>query len=105
MQQEKPYLESELTLSDLARQLHITSSLLSQIINVGFNKNFNDFVNAYRIEAFKIRLQKSDYQHLTLLGIALECGFNSKATFNRAFKKHTGQSPSEYTNSLYMNIS
>ncbi len=96
MEDEKPYLESELSLGDLARKLKIAPPLLSQVINTGFEKNFNDFVNAYRVEAFKNCIGSEDLKHLTLLGVALECGFNSKATFNRAFKKHTGQSPSEY---------
>ncbi|NUO02826.1 MAG: helix-turn-helix transcriptional regulator [Saprospiraceae bacterium] len=96
MEQEKPYLEPELTLADLARKLKIAPPLLSQVINTAFEKNFNDFINAYRVEDFKMRMQRPEVRHLTLLGIALDCGFNSKATFNRAFRKHTGQSPSEY---------
>ncbi|MFM9950374.1 MAG: helix-turn-helix domain-containing protein [Saprospiraceae bacterium] len=96
MEDEKPYLEPELSLADLARKLKIAPPLLSQVINIAFEKNFNDFINAYRVEAFKNCIGSEDLKHLTLLGVALECGFNSKATFNRAFRKHTGQSPSEY---------
>lgn len=96
MEQEKPHLEPELTLADLSRKLKIAPPLLSQVINTAFEKNFNDFINAYRVEDFKVRMQSPEVRHLSLLGIALDCGFNSKATFNRAFKKHTGQSPSEY---------
>jgi len=96
MESEKPYLEPELSLADLARKLKIAPPLLSQVINTAFEKNFNDFINAYRVEDFKNRLGNADVRHLTLLGVAFDCGFNSKATFNRAFRKHTGQSPSEY---------
>jgi AraC-like DNA-binding protein len=93
---QKPYLNPELTLSELADNLNTNSSLLSQVINSGFEKNFNDFVNQYRVEEFKQKSKSRDFQHLTLLAIAFECGFNSKATFNRAFKKITGQNPSNF---------
>jgi AraC-like DNA-binding protein len=93
---EKPYLNPELTLSELAEKLRTNTSILSQVINAGFNKNFNDFVNEYRVEAFKQKAQSPDFQHLTLLAIAYECGFNSKTTFNRAFKKVTNLMPSEF---------
>ncbi|CCH54348.1 response regulator receiver protein [Fibrisoma limi BUZ 3] len=97
MANEKPYLEPELSLSDLARRMHTNSSVLSQVINVGTSRNFNDFVNEYRVEEFKQQVNNPDNAHLSLLGIALECGFNSKATFNRAFKKFTGVSPKEFS--------
>lgn len=94
--EQKPYLNPELTLSELADNLHTNSSVLSQVINNGFEKNFNDFVNHYRVADFKQKAKSPEYQHLTLLAIAFDCGFNSKATFNRAFKKITGQNPSDF---------
>lgn len=100
MEEEKPYLNPDLNLSDLARDLKLNRAELSQIINSGFQKNFNDFVNAYRVNAFKEKLTEGEHKHLSLLGIAFDCGFNSKATFNRVFKKLTNSSPTEFINSL-----
>jgi AraC-like DNA-binding protein len=100
LQQEKIYEDAELTLTQMARRLKTNSSLLSKIINQGFGQNFNDFINQYRIEAVKEKLKNGEQQRQTLLGIAFDCGFNSKATFNRAFKKVTGQSPKEFLGQL-----
>jgi len=96
MEIDKAYLNPELNLSDLAKLADMTRGQLSETINSGFNKNFNDFVNQYRVEAFKTMLKENKHKQLSLLGIAHECGFNSKATFNRVFKKLTSYSPTEY---------
>ncbi len=90
------YLDAELSLSDLATKLKTNVSVLSAAINQNFGKNFNDFVNEYRVEEVKRQLKDPANVHLSLLGVALECGFNSKSTFNRAFKKFTGKSPKEF---------
>ncbi|MEO1624624.1 MAG: helix-turn-helix transcriptional regulator, partial [Bacteroidota bacterium] len=95
----KLYLNPKLTLSQMAADLSINSNLLSQLINTVFGKNFNQFVNDYRIEEFKKEARKPDNRHLSLLAIAMNCGFNSKATFNRVFKNASGLSPKEYLNS------
>ncbi len=92
---QKPYLDPELTLSDLADKLKTNTSVLSQVINLVFEKNFNDFVNQYRVNDFISKIATPQYSHLTLLAIAFECGFNSKSTFNRAVKKATNKMPSE----------
>ncbi|MFT5890843.1 MAG: AraC-like DNA-binding protein [Dokdonia sp.] len=97
---EKPYLDPDLNLSTLSRKLKMSRSQLSEVINEGFGKNFNDFVNSYRVEAVKQMLQDGKQKQLSLLGIAYECGFNSKATFNRVFKKIAHTSPTEFLNSL-----
>ncbi len=96
MESEKIYEDPELSLTQVAKQLKTNPSLLSKIINQGFQLNFNDFINNYRITAVKEKLQAGEQKKQTLLGIAYDCGFNSKATFNRAFKKATGASPKEW---------
>ncbi len=100
MEREKPYLNPDLNLSELAKQANVTRGQLSEIINSGFQMNFNDFVNSYRVNAFKGMLKEGKHKQLSLLGIAYECGFNSKATFNRVFKKLTNFSPTQYLQSL-----
>ena len=100
MNTEKPYLNPDLNLSDLSKSLNLTRAELSKIINAGFGKNFNDFINEYRVNTFKAKLKSGEHQQLSLLGIAYDCGFNSKATFNRVFKKITQSSPTEFLNTL-----
>lgn len=101
MRDERPYLEPTITLTDLTRMVGVNSNVLSHAINQGFDKNFNDFINEYRINEVKSKLRDAD--DATLLGIAFDSGFNSKATFNRAFKKFTGVSPKEYQENLLAN--
>jgi len=97
---EKPYLNPDLNLVELAKELNMNRAELSEVINDGFGKNFNDFVNSYRIEAVKQMFSENRQKELSLLGIAFDCGFNSKATFNRVFKKLTSPSPSEYLKTI-----
>ena len=92
----KSYLNPNLTLSQLAAEIGISSHLLSQVINEQFNLNFFDFVNQYRVEEFKQRIVNPNYENYSLLGIAFDCGFNSKSAFNRIFKKVTSLTPSQY---------
>ena len=92
----KMFQDPELTLTDLATELGTNASLLSKIINRSFGMNFNDFINLYRVESVKEKLADPANTHLTIMSLAYDAGFNSKATFNRAFKKHTGANPSEY---------
>ncbi len=98
METEKPFLNEDLSLSILAEQSQISQSHLSQIINQHFQRNFYDFVNQYRVEEAKKKLSSPEFDHLSILGIAFECGFKSKSSFNRYFKKYTGSSPSEFKN-------
>lgn len=94
------YKKSTLTLLDVAKKLNTTSKMISTVVNTGFNMNFNDFINHYRVEAVIDQLKRGEQNSKTLLGIAIDCGFNSKATFNRAFKKHTSLSPKDYLSQL-----
>lgn len=98
LEEKQLYLQPELTLRQIATELKAPSSTISQAINAGFGKNFNTFINEYRIEAFKKEAKDPANQHLSLLAIAMDCGFNSKATFNRVFKNAMGISPSKYLN-------
>lgn len=92
----KVFLNPELTLVELAKALQTNASILSKVINKGLGQSFNDLINQYRINEVIIALEKGIHKNQTLLSIAFDCGFNSKATFNRAFKKVTGFSPIEY---------
>jgi AraC-like DNA-binding protein len=96
----KPYLNKDLTLFSLSYQLHIQPNHLSQVINMFEGKNFFDFINYYRVNEVKLHLTQNSKSNFSLLGIAYDCGFNSKSSFNRAFKKFTGQTPSEYNKSI-----
>jgi AraC-like DNA-binding protein len=96
MQQDKLYLHPDLSLQMLAEQLNIPPHYLSQVINEQLGQNFFDFINSHRIEEVKRRLLDSQYQHLTILAIAFDSGFNSKSAFNVAFKNHTGLTPTQY---------
>jgi AraC-like DNA-binding protein len=100
MKIEKPYIDSEINLQKLARRLSISAHHLSQIINDRLNQNFYDFVNEYRVREAKERLSQPENNHYTILSIALDVGFNNKASFNTAFKKHTGMTPSQVRSSL-----
>ena len=95
MEAEKPWLEPELTLAELAQRLRTNPSLLSKVINQGCGQNFNDFVNGYRVAEARRKLADPRFAHYSLVGVALASGFNSKSTFNRVFKKLTGQAPGE----------
>ena len=95
MADEQPWLEPELTLTELAHRLRTHPALLSKVINAGCGQNFNDFVNTYRVQEAQRKLADARFAHYSLVGVALESGFNSKSTFNRVFKKLLGQAPSE----------
>ena len=98
--QKKLYKNPRLTLSDVAKELKTNQKVISSIVNTGFEMNFNDFINHHRIEAVKKMFEAGEQDNITLLGIAFDAGFNSKATFNRAFKKSTSLSPKEYVQKL-----
>lgn len=92
----KPYLNPELSLSQLAGEINVSPHHLSQVINEHFERNFFDFVNWYRVQEVKERLIDPEYNHLSVLGIAFEAGFNSKSAFNRVFKNVEGETPTQF---------
>lgn len=96
MSSKEPFLNPELTLRDLAQMLDIPPNQLSQLLNDGFNQNFSEFVNSYRLNTFKQKVANPKERHLTLLALAYDSGFNSKTVFNTFFKKSMGITPSAY---------
>jgi ligand-binding sensor domain-containing protein/AraC-like DNA-binding protein len=96
MEEKKVFLDADLTLYKLARQLNVHYNHLSQIINEKLKRSFNDFINSYRIEEAKKKLENPAENKKTILEIAYETGFYSKSVFNTAFKKFTGMTPSEF---------
>jgi AraC-like DNA-binding protein len=100
MQEDRLYLNPQLNLATLAKHTGIAQKIISAILNQNLQKSFNEFINEYRVEAFKKKLREEELNNLTMAGIATECGFNSQATFQRTFKEFTGLSPSEFKKSL-----
>ena len=96
METEKPYLDSEITLPKLGKMLLLNTYQTSYLINASFGENFYTFINRYRLDECKKMLASNQYDHLSILGIAFEAGFNSKTAFNTSFKKSTGLSPKEF---------
>jgi len=95
MKANEPFLNPEISLQKLAQEINITPHQLSYILNVGFEQNFYQFINGYRIRKAQEMLLNPD-QKLTIAGISQEVGFNSKTTFNTVFKKLTNTTPSQY---------
>ncbi|MGB5190286.1 helix-turn-helix domain-containing protein [Robiginitalea sp.] len=95
MEKDRLFLQPDLNLHELSQHLQASKPLVSATINHVFQQNFNDYINNLRIEEF-IRLYRENHEKYTLLALAYDSGFNSKATFNRAFKKSKGTSPIEF---------
>ncbi len=95
MDKEKPYLNPDLTLKGMAEDLSVPARYLSQIINKNFNQNFYDYISKHRIEEAK-RILSDDKNSKTVLEVLYQVGFSSKSSFNAAFKKHTGLTPSSF---------
>ncbi|MCI9843376.1 helix-turn-helix domain-containing protein [Flavobacterium pectinovorum] len=92
------YTDSTLNREKVAEKLSISPGYLSQIMNAITGDNFANYINQYRVEAVKEMISNTEYENYNLLAMGLESGFTSKATFYKAFKKHTGQTPNEYKN-------
>lgn len=100
MKEKQPYLDSELTIADLSDDLNITSKTLSQVINEGYACNFFDFVNRFRVDVAKSLFQNQTDKKLTIQEVMYDAGFNSKSSFNTAFKKFTNLTPTQFKNTL-----
>lgn len=100
MLEEKPFLNPSLTIQDLSKEIRISVRELSVLINHQLGQHFYDFVNAYRIAVAMDLLKDATKSKMTILEILYEVGFNSKSSFNAAFKKHTGHTPTAYRKSL-----
>jgi AraC-like DNA-binding protein len=96
MEQDMVYLNPSLNLAIMSERTSIPQKTISAVLNQHLQKSFNEFVNEYRVKAFKEKIVQPSLSHLTIAGIALECGFSSQATFQRTFKEITGKSPSEF---------
>ncbi len=96
MNQEKPFLDDGFSLTKLSRLVSLPPYLTSHIINKGFGTHFSEFVNGYRVREAKAKLRSKMYQHIKISEIAGQCGFNSLSSFNIAFKKQTGTTPSKF---------
>jgi len=98
MEEHEPYLESGITLPELASLMGCTPNNLSQVINDGFGKNFFDFINGYRIRHAKQQLLSSE--RMPVLQVSMNAGFNSKSAFYTAFRKEVGMTPSQYRKTI-----
>ena len=96
MRERRPYLQPGLTLAVLAEEVGLSPAELSHVVNAGFGRNVSEFINGYRVREVQARLLEPGADRLTLLAVALESGFRSKATFNRAFRRETGTTPSAW---------
>ncbi len=96
MEQDKIFLHPTLSLANVSAATGFPQKTISAVLNQHVNQTFNEYVNGYRIKAFTEKIASAEMNHLTIAGIAMECGFNSQATFQRSFKDSTGKSPSEF---------
>ncbi len=100
LEKSEAYLDKDLTLKKMSSLTGLSEHLISETVNRKANKSYSDFINAYRVQCFLEKIEAGEHKTNTLLGIALECGFNSKSTFNRAFKQFSNQTPSAYIQEL-----
>ncbi len=94
--EKKLYMQSKLSLKNLAKELKLPARYVSYLINTYHNTNFHDYINTYRVKEVIRNIEDTSQKNKTLLALALESGFNSKSSFNQVFKNHTGKSPSEF---------
>lgn len=94
------YLDPDLSLRSVADRLSTNTKYLSQVVNRQAGVNFQQFINKYRVDKVKEKLNKKEFQNLTLYGVALKCGFKNKSTFYKVFKDITGETPRSYLKKL-----
>lgn len=104
MNDQKPYLDTEFSLSKCSELTGIPPHILSFVLSESLKQNFLHFINSYRIETSKQALLDSRKHHLSIAGIATDCGFNTVSSFNTAFKKFTGYTPSVYKRKQMENV-
>ncbi len=100
LQNEKSFLNPQVSIGDLSEKLSVSTKHLSQVINQSFHKSFFDFINTYRIQEVQQILKENKDDKLTVLEAMYQAGFNSKSSFNTAFKKETGQTPTEFRKTI-----
>jgi AraC-like DNA-binding protein len=100
MREDSLYLDADLSVEKVGKHLGVPAKTISAVLNQHLGKSFNAFINEYRVEAVKRKLLQPTAQSSTILGVAFDCGFNSQATFQRAFRSVTGQTPKEYLESV-----
>ncbi|UII77387.1 helix-turn-helix domain-containing protein [Flagellimonas sp. HMM57] len=96
MVKQQLFLDPQLSLKKISTELAVNERQLSQTINQVSKKNFSDYINSYRVEHAKSLLLSNDHNHLKILGVAFESGFNSKDSFYTSFKKFTGKTPNQF---------
>jgi AraC-like DNA-binding protein len=96
MQKDKVFLQAELSVADVAKTMDVPTKYLSYLVNRYHKTNFRNYLNSFRVQDVVDKLESGADSHKTILGIAMDSGFNSKSSFNESFKAHTGKSPSEY---------
>ena len=96
LRQNQLYLNQELSLAELAQEVDTSDKKLSTLLNQNLRTNFYDYINSFRIATFKEGVMEGKLRNLSVVGLAFQCGFNSKSSFYRAFKKETGKSPTQF---------
>ncbi|WP_025742621.1 helix-turn-helix domain-containing protein [Aquimarina pacifica] len=103
MDQEKVYLDNELTLRGLSEKLQTSPNNVSWLLNNVYHSTFHDYINQFRVQEFIQKVEKGEHHAHTLLGLSLDSGFNSKSTFNKAFKTHMNDTPTSYIKKMSLN--